>query len=45
MNTDELATLENLEAVFKDIDVDGSGSISKDEIKRGLPLLANENDM
>jgi Ca2+-binding EF-hand superfamily protein len=33
-----------LEAVFNDIDLNHSGSISLDEIKKSLPLLAKEDD-
>ncbi len=44
LNRELLATVANLEAVFYDIDVNRSNSLSLSELKRGLPLLANEDD-
>ena len=43
MNRNDLATNANLEAVFYDIDANKNNTISIDEIKRALPLLANED--
>jgi hypothetical protein len=44
LNRELLTTNTNLEAVFYDIDVNRSNTISLGELKRGLPLLAKEDD-